>query len=242
MVVKNISQLISAGVVGIRAAFGDMYAKGEHDRLKKRFRDIEWLVIAGGAVLYSVTAIMLTPFVLIYTSGVTDVNYGRYWFGLLMTASCYIYTTRLPYQMIAEAVGFFKETRNSAVMEVVLNILVSLVCAPFMGLNGIVMGTLVGGAIRTGNLIWVCNRCVLHVSLWQTLKNHAVYLIASCTLVLIISWLIGTECENLKIWIVTAIPVTIVVGIVILAVSLVFNHKEVKGVLSQFLRRKNLQR
>ena len=237
MVVKNINQLIGNSVIGIRSTFGDMYARGEQEHLKKRFQDVEWLIFAGNAILYSVTAIMLTPFVLIYTSGVTDAEYNRYWFGLFLTASCCIYTTRLPYQMIAEAVGYFKETRNSSVMEVVLNIVVSLICAPFMGLNGIVMGTLVGGVVRTANLIWVCNCKVLKISLWQAVKNYVIYLGISGALVIVSSRVVGIRCENLGVWALKAIPVTAVVAVVILGVSLVFNREQMKGILSRFLKR-----
>lgn len=238
MVVKNINQLIGNSVIGIRSTFGNMYARDEKEHLRKRFRDVEWLVFAVNAILYSVTAIMLTPFVMIYTSGVTDANYNRFWFGLLMTASCCVYTTRLPYQIIAEAAGYFKETRNSAIMEVALNIVASLICAPFMGLNAMVVGSLVGGLVRVGNLIWVCNRKVLKISLWEPIKNYAIYLGFSGVLVIVISRTIGIQCENLIDWVLTAIPVTAVVTIVVLLVSAVFNFKQLQGVASHLLKRR----
>ena len=238
MVVKNINQLIGEAVIGIRATFGNMYARGEYDHLRKRFRDVEWLVFAISGILYSITAILLTPFVLIYTDGVTDANYNRYWFGLLMTLSCGIYTTRLPYQLITEAVGFFKETRNSAILEIALNVVVALACIPFMGIHAIVMGTLVGGVARIGNLIWVCNRKVLNISVWTTLKNYAIYFGSGGILVILISKVIGIHCDNLWSWVLTAVPVTLVISAVILIISLIFNRKQVMGILTHFMKRK----
>ena len=238
MVVKNINQLIGNSLIGIRSTFGNMYAKGETEHLKKRFLDVEWMIYAMGAVMFTVTAIMLTPFVLVYTKGVTDADYNRFWFGILMTASCYIYITRLPYQMVAEAVGFFKETRNSAILEIVLNVAVSLACAPFVGIYGILVGTLVGGAIRTGNLIWVCNRKALKISLWYVVKNYAVYFGTSAVLVFFLSKWVEGRCNGYGQWVITAIPVTAVVGLAVLAVSFVFNRKQLTGILSSLLRRK----
>ena len=186
---------------------------------------------------------MLTPFVMIYTNGVTDANYNRFWFGLVMTASCCVYTTRLPYQMIAEAVGRFKETRNSAAMEVILNIVVSLICAPFMGLNAMVVGALAGGLVRVANLVWVCNRKVLKISLWKPIKNYAIYFGVSGVLTIVITRTIGIRCENLLDWILTAVPVTAVVTVVVLIVSVIFNFKQLQGVASHFLKRqKNKKR
>ncbi len=238
MVVKNINQLIGNSVIGIRSTFGDMYAKGEYDHLKKRFQDVEWLIFAANAILYSVTAIMLTPFVLIYTDGVTDANYNRFWFGVLMTASCCVYTTRLPYQMVAEAVGRFKETRNSSILEVVVNVVASLICAPFMGLNAMLVGALAGGLVRVGNLIWVCDRGVLKISLWEPLKNYVIYFGISGALVFVISKIIGIHCGNLIDWVLTAILVTAVVTVAVLLVSAVFNFKQMQGIISHFLKRR----
>lgn len=238
MVVKNINQLISNSVIGIRSTFGNMYAKGETEHLKKRFQDVEWMIYAVGAALYTVTAIMLTPFVLVYTRGVTDAEYNRFWFGILMTASCYVYMTRLPYQMVAEAVGYFKETRNSAILEIVMNVIVSLVCAPFIGIHGILVGTLVGGAIRTGNLMWVCNRKALKISLWLVVKNYAVYFGASSLLVFFLTKWVAERYSGYIQWALAAIPVTVAVGIAVLAVSFVFNRKQLAGILSSLLRRK----
>ena len=237
MVVKNINQLLVTSFGGVTASFGNMYAKGEIAHLKKRFRDIEWLIFAGGAVLYGVTGILLTPFVLIYTAGVTDADYNRFLFGLLMTGSCYLYVTRLPYQMIAEAVGCFKETRNSAILEIVLNIVVSLICTPFLGLNGILIGTLVGGMVRVGNLIWVCNRGILQLPLWSAIKNYVVYFGVSGLMIVLATNIIEIQPANFGMWVLLAIPVTLAVAVGILAVSLLVNRKQLVNILSRILKR-----
>lgn len=238
MVVKNINQLITTSFVGFRSTFGDMYARGEMEHLRKRFHDVEWLIFAGGAVLYSITGILLTPFVLVYTSGITDAEYNRVWFGLLMTASCYVYITRLPYQLIAEAVGKFKETRNSALFEIILNIIVSLICVPFMGLNGIVVGTLVGGAVRTANLIWVCNRRILGISLWPVIKNYIVYFGASAAVVIFVSEVIGIHCTSFGSWVLQAIPVAVAVSLAVVLVGLIFNRKQFVSIAKYLLKRR----
>ena len=227
MVVKNINQLITSAFVGIRSTFGNMYAKGETERLQKRFRDVEWMIFAGGAALYSITGILLTPFVLIYTAGIADADYNRYWFGILMTASCYVYITRLPYQLLTEAVGLFKETRNSALLEIIANIVVSLICAPFFGLSGVLIGTLVGALLRTMNLIWVAVQKVLNISFWSVLKNYIVYFGISGILVIRIK----SECTTFLEWFFQAILITAIVSVVILVISLLFNRRQFMGIL-----------
>lgn len=238
MVVKNIKQLLTTSLGGFSATFGNMYAKGEKDHLRKRFRDLEWLIFASCAVLYGVTGILLTPFILIYTAGVTDAEYNRFWFGILMTFTNFVYITRMPYRMITEAVGCFKETRNSAIWEIVLNIVVALIFVPFMGLGGVLIGTLIGAIVRTGNLIWICCRKILDISLWSVVKNYIVYLGASVGLAILATQWIDFTCVNFGQWILVAIPVTIAVSVVVLCVSVLFNRKQLMGILSSLLRRK----
>lgn len=237
MVVKNVNQLLSTSFVGIRSTFGNMYAQGEFELLKKRFKDFEWLVFAGGAILYSVTAILLTPFVSVYTSGISDVNYNRYWLGLLIVLSSYLYITRIPYQMLVEALGLFRETRNSAIMEIVLNIVVSIITFTFLGLNGIVMGALIGGIVRTVNLIFVCNKKILNISLLLILKKYIIYLGLSCSLILLSSNLIEIRCVNFVELIVIAIPVMIVTSVIILIASVIFNRMQLVSFM-KYMRKK----
>lgn len=238
MVVKNINQLMTSSFAGIRSTFGNMYAKGENNHLRKRFDEVEWIIFAGGAVLYTVTGILLTPFVLIYTRGISDADYNRYWFGLLMTLSCYVYTTRLPYQLMTEAAGCFKETRNSAIAEVVCNIVVSLICVPFIGLNGILVGALFGGVIRVSNLIWVCNRKILKKPLWSVIKNYSLYLGVSSVMTILISRGGRTQCASFIEWIFIAIPVMLVVSIAIISISLICYRKQFIGILKYMLKKK----
>lgn len=238
MVVKNINQLLTTAFAGIRSTFGNMYAKGETQRLKERFRDVEWMIFASGAVLYGTTGVLLTPFVMVYTKGITDADYKRYWFSILMTLSCYIYTARLPYQLVTDAVGCFKETRNSAILEIIFNVVVSLLCAPFIGLNGILVGSLIGGIIRVGNLLWICNRKILKTSLASTLKNYIVYCGGSVALAVLLSRVMNIECANYGTWILYAIPVTLMMSVAILALSIVFNRKQLIGILKYLRKRK----
>lgn len=237
MVVKNINQLMTSAFSGIRSTFGNMYAKGELKRLKERFLDVEWMIFAGGAVLYGVTGTLLTPFVMIYTKGITDADYGRYWFGILMIFACFIYTTRLPYQLAVEAVGRFKETRNSAIMEIVLNVIVSLACAPFIGLNGILIGSLAGGLVRVGNLIWICNRKVLNTSVVSAAKNYLIYCGTGIALAVLLPKCLAIDCESFAAWILYAIPVTLIVSVVTVCVSVVFNRKQFVGILKRVIKR-----
>ena len=155
-----------------------------------------------------------------------------------MVLSCFVYTTRLPYQFITEATGYFKETRNSAIWEIVINIAISLICAPWMGLNGILVGSLVGGLVRVVNLIWICCRKILKISLIPVIKNYVLYCGGSFFLVFFVAKAIPINPSNYLTWVLYAIPVTLGVLAIILSVSVVFNRRQLMGIIKFVIKRK----
>lgn len=138
----------------IEPAFGNMIAKGEKDILKKRVSMCSTLTIQVAVALFSTAALVISPFVQIYTKGVTDVNYLRPSFGILMLIAEAFYCIRLPYQSTVYAAGHFKQTRNGAIAEAAINIVLSVVLVYKFGLIGVAIGTLVSMLIRTIQYIW----------------------------------------------------------------------------------------
>jgi O-antigen/teichoic acid export membrane protein len=175
MVVHNINKLITSAINGFKAAFGDMMAKGEAELLRKRFLETEWALFAGASAFFSVTAILLTPFVMLYTRKVLDVNYNRYGFGLIMTCVHMLTVVRIPFQQIVEAAGHFKQTKNGAIMEVVFNVVFSLIFAYFYGITGVLLGTAVAALIRTTQFGYYACKKILHIPIWHMIKNYLVY-------------------------------------------------------------------
>ena len=87
--------------------------------------------------------------------------------------------------------------------------------------------------------MWVCNRKALKISLWLVVKNYIVYFGTGSALVFFLSkWVVG-RCGSFGQWIITAVPVTAAVGAAILIVSVIFNRKQLMGILSSLLRKRN---
>lgn len=59
----------------MEAAFGEMIANGETDRLKKSYFRYKTLITAVSFGLFSCAGILIVPFVRLYTKGVTDADY-----------------------------------------------------------------------------------------------------------------------------------------------------------------------
>ncbi len=243
MVASNIAKLCQAPLVGLGSAFGNMIAKNETENLKKSFSFMEWAVFALTAFMFAVTAVMLTPFVDIYTSSVTDVNYHRPFFGFLIVIVNALSCLRLPYQYMVEAAGRFKQTRNGAILEVIINLLVSVTMLLCFGVIGVVIGALAAGLIRNLQYSWYSTRHILKISPLHAVKNYIVYFGAMFVSVFLCKLLPLGKTNTYLSWVLNAFWVAVVSFAVVAVVSIVFNRKDLlylyKRIKSSFIKQRN---
>lgn len=143
MITSQIQKFTSSFASGMEAVYGDMYARKEIRQLNTTFNLYETMISFFSNILFSITAVMIVPFVQIYTRGMTDINYILPVFGVLLTAATYISCISSPYSSVVIAVGHFRQTRWAAYGEALINIFVSIILVKNMGLIGVAIGTVV---------------------------------------------------------------------------------------------------
>lgn len=148
-VIANIRIVVSTFVTGFGAAFGNMLAKGEHEAIKKNLKIYEMIIFSLTSIIYTTAGIMIVPFALVYTSGVNDANYSRPLFAIIATIAGAFSCFRIPYQTIVEAAGKFKETRNGAIIEASMNVILSIILVSRYGIVGVAIGTLFATVFRS---------------------------------------------------------------------------------------------
>ncbi len=226
MITFNIRALVNSFSMGTNSTFGTLYAKGEKEELNKTFFFVEWLIFAVGCVLYSITAVMLTPFVSLYTASITDVNYYRPIFGLIMVLCTFASSIKLPYQYFAEGAGKFKETRNGAILEVVINITVSVICVLKFGVIGVLIGTLCACTVRAAEFAFFVFKNLLDHTRWHFPK-HILIVSATFALCLFVGKTVCfLECTNYLNWVCNAIFVAISSTVIVVVVSVLFYRKQ----------------
>lgn len=141
MVVASIQNLTLSFVSGMEALFGDMLAKKEHKQLHATFGVYDMMISCVAVILFSVTAVMIVPFVRIYTMGITDANYEEPLFALLLILSALLYCVRMPYHAVVIAAGHFRQTKLAAYGEALINVGLSIVLVSRLGLVGVAIGT-----------------------------------------------------------------------------------------------------
>ncbi len=171
LVVNGLRQIVLSMTNGIRAMFGNMLAKNETEELNHSFDRIEWVLHTLVTFVFSVAAVLIVPFVRIYTSDVTDANYIVPAFAYMITFAQAIYCFRLPYYIMVNAAGHYKQTQLSAIIEAVLNIVISVVFVFHFGLIGVAIGTAVAMLYRTIYLVVYLKNNILQRKLRYFIKH-----------------------------------------------------------------------
>lgn len=148
MIISQIQNVCTSFTAGMEAVFGDMLAKDENTTLHRTFCYYETLISIISTILFSVTIVMIVPFVRIYTAGINDANYIEPMFAVVLTLASYIYCIRTPYHGMVIAAGHFKQTQAAAYGEAVINIVLSLALIKPFGLLGVAIGTFVATTCR----------------------------------------------------------------------------------------------
>ena len=169
LVVKGVKQLFMSMTNGITSLIGELWAKQEIKELNKTFSWTEWVIHTGTTLVFGLTAILIVPFVRVYTLGIHDANYIQPLFAALIVAANAGHCLRLPYNIIILAAGHYKQTQNNYIIAAILNIVVSVVTVKAWGLIGVAIGTLVAMGYQT---VWMAVYDSRNLIKWP-LRNFA---------------------------------------------------------------------
>ncbi len=256
----------------LRPTFGQAWASGEKETVKRCYSEYEWLIFTMTAVLYTIAGIMLIPFVSLYTSGITDAQYIIPAFGLFFCLSGVIRQLQVPASVMVGAAGKFKEVRGSIFLTAIVCIVVGVAGAlsgnlidmelisinmpmgisgalhgeVFMsndlfktttgfGLTGVMFGMMCAASIRTCYTTWFVNENVIGRGIKPTLTRVFRFAVTALIAVLPFITVINVAPDSFWMWIVWAIGVSLWVLIVNLVSAVLFDKKDMKGLLGRLL-------
>lgn len=225
-VIANIKKIVTKFTVGFGSAFGDMYARNEIDLMHQNLSIFELIIYSFTSILYSVTLVMIVPFVVVYTKGVTDVNYIRPLFALVLVMGGVFNCFRVPYRVITIAAGHYKQTRNGAIVEAVINIVVSVLGVIFFGLIGVALGTLCAMAFRTIQYVYYLSQNIMYRDV-KYFVRHALLCFAIMAAVYFISKLyMPATISSLTQWVIYAFITTVIAIILTVVTDYIFYRED----------------
>ena len=229
LVVNGVRTIILSMTNGIQPLLGELYAKKEYENLKKEFSSIEWAMQMLVIFAYTCTGILLLPFISVYTQNITDANYIVPLFGVLITIANAISSIRLPYITMAYAAGHFRETQLSSIIEVILNLIVSIILIFKYGLVGVAIGTIVALSYRAIYFVWYLSKNILFRPMKYFYQYIFIDILIPCLTVYIVHF-INFEVTNYFTWFLYALIVALITFGVIVIVNLIFYRNQIKNI------------
>lgn len=224
--------MIMSMISGINALIGNLWAKQDLAELRKVFAWTEWSIHTGTTLIFTLTAILIVPFVQVYTHGVNDANYMQPLFGVLLVAANSGHCLRLPYNIMILAAGHYKQTQHNYIIAAVMNIVISIIGVKQFGLIGVALGTLAAMVYQTVWMAWYNSKNFIQWPMKNFFKQMAVDAVSAVGITFFTSYFALTSVNYIS-WIVLSIKVTIIGLLVIVAVNAIFYRRYIEFLFSK---------
>ena len=232
MICTQIYSVIAIFPSSLLASFGQLISEGRYKKVIDTYNIFEGVFMSILAFMYSVTASMILPFISIYTAHQTNIKYVDSILAILFITNELIRYLKIPADTIVSAKGHFEQIKWSSVAEAIINLVISLALLKPLGVYGLLIGSICSNIYRTIYIIAYTNKKILYIPLKQTIMR--VFRVA---LTIVINAYIYKELFNLYVmknwmqWIMYSAVTSIISGMIVLAVTLIFEYKIINKVI-----------
>lgn len=230
LIVGGINQLITSVSNAIEALLGKIMAERDRASLVDTVELYEWSIHIVGVILFGCASVLIVPFVMLYTKDVTDANYNQPLLGVLMCAAYLISAVRLPYQNVIEAAGHFSQTKRMAIVEAIINVIVSCSLAGRFGAVGVMLGTVAAMGYRTVCYVLYASKKLLEMPFGRFGKRILIsaVLFGGINFAYFYSGIGSTvllKAESFEVWVLIAIITAAIISVAVVLANTVFYPK-----------------
>lgn len=239
LIILGVNAILNVFMSGVSSTFGDLIIRKDIIRFQKAYNDFEllyYLLIAG---VYGVTFVMIMPFILLYTQGVTDTNYNLPIIGFLMVLNGLMYNIKTPQGMLVISAGLYKETRWQTTTQALILVILGVILGSMYGLYGILIASILSNLYRDIDLVYFIPKYVTKMPT----KNTVYRIIAVCVITALIYTpflYIDININDFFMWIIMTVGVVLYSLIIVLMYIVIFERKtlkEIKGRIKNLKKR-----
>ena len=240
MVTVGLWGILKMGTTGINSIFGNLLVSGRKTAFQRAYRDFECLYYMLVSILFGAAAVLIVPFVTLYTHGVTDAaNYDAPLLGMLIIAEAVTNHAKMPMDLMITTSGKFREVRSHCFWQIALTV----VCGTGMGLLlmpygtmralcGIVAGVCVGNLARTVLQLRFIPKEVTGIA-WQKTAWRIVRMFVTTILIAAPCLLLVDPTQRFFSWAMYGVMLVLYASAVTLAVTWLFDRKALRSLLER---------
>lgn len=216
--------------------FGDVIARGEKENLQKTYKEFEYTYYIIITIVYSVTAIMIMPFINIYTKGINDANYNQVLLGILFTINGLLFNLKTPQGMLVISAGLYKETRIQNLIQALIIVVGGVILAPSLGLAGILIASCLSNLYRDVDLAFFIPKHVTNLPPRKSIIRMIIVVLLSIILCIPFIICINIESDGYLMWMIQALIITTYATIIIVVINYLIDKEQFKIVLERIKR------
>lgn len=236
-VTNGLKAIVSAISNAIVPTLGQAYASEDNTLINEKMDIYEFIIFNIVFLFFTVAGLLITPFILIYTSNITDANYNQFIFGILIVVSEGLYLLKFPHLNLSYSANKFKELTKPAYIEAILNIAVSLMLVKKLNLVGVAIGTICGMTYRLIYQVYYSTKLIKNRKQKIFYFKLIIYSLATIFGLFISNLLIPISKITIISWVLHAIIYMIIFGTIYLLIDCVFFKKELLYIKKYLIRR-----
>ena len=229
IVVAGMRRLLTTAMTGVDALFGNLYAKNDPALQSRNWKEFRTFGHRPNTSEECYLALLLTVNDMIKISRTFQIVLAIILMALLVAAYG-AYCIRLPYNTMVLAAGHYKETQTSAIIEAVLNVVISIILVRKYGLYGVAVGTLIAMLYRSCYLALYLSKAIMYRPFTNYLKHILVDAIVIVLVVFSTRWMLAAVNGYLE-WIILAIKVFIVAAVEVVIINGVIYNTEFRDTI-----------
>ena len=233
MIVYAIYTLLNVFANGLTAGFGEVISKDEEKVLKASYSSFEYMYYMIFYIVCICVAVLLLPFVCVYTQNVKDAEYVRPIAAILFVLIIFLQNIRIPGLTMICAAGHYKETRLQAIMEAVINLTVSLILVSRFKMLGLLFGTVCSYGYRSMEVMFYNHKYIVKGCGKQTVSRIFRNLLVSLLIIVIGYNIIPTNIYSYVVWFKYAVAIGGTSCFCIFIVNYFFEPREFENLLNR---------
>lgn len=191
-------------------------------------------------ILISVCLLLMPSFIKLYTSNVSDINYFNYLYPILFCSAKLIsWTSNIPREALGVA-GYAKKMAIASIIEALINLSVSVILVNFIGITGVLLGTLVSSPIRAIYYNYLIEKKVLHRNVRETIliyfSNFAIFGIS-----IFIYFILPINANNYFEFILYGILLFVIYFIFVIIINAVINKDLIFAIKKLLIKKQKLK-
>jgi O-antigen/teichoic acid export membrane protein len=235
MVINSLKTIVSTVSQAILPSLGNIYSRNSEGEIKEAFEYYNFFIYNFTTFLYACGIILLVPFVKLYTLSISDANYDRPVFGIVLLIVYALECYREPYLQMTYTANKYRETSKSAYLEAVINIILSILFVWKLGLLGVALGTAISVIYRFIWLVIFNSKYIIKRPVKKWIMEITSSIVFIGFFYFVMNRLISFESISIKGWLFNAVIVVVCAIIGIIITDLVLYKTMTRKIIKLFI-------